>query len=63
MSSPYPSLRTVDLPIPATWDIKPPTGLQTALETFFKPLQTTHPGMIRFGKSRKFSPFQRFDHK
>jgi hypothetical protein len=63
MSSPYPSLRTVDLPIPATWDIKPPTALQTALETHFKPLQTTHPGMIRFSKSNKFSPFQRFDHK
>uniref|UniRef100_A0A6C0ANG0 Protein kinase domain-containing protein n=1 Tax=viral metagenome TaxID=1070528 RepID=A0A6C0ANG0_9ZZZZ len=63
MSSPYPSLRTVELPYPVTWDIKPPMGLQTALESHFKPLQTTHPGMIRFGKSSKFSPFQRFDHK
>jgi len=63
MSSPYPSLRTADLPSPAIWDIRPPPALQTALETHFKPLQTTHPGMIRFGKSSKFSPFQRFDHK
>lgn len=63
MSSPYPSLRTVELPAPVIWDIRPLSGLQTALETHFKPLQTTHPGMIRFGKSSKFSPFQRFDHK
>ena len=63
MSSPYPSLRTAELPAPAIWDIKPPVPLQTALETHFKPLQTTHPGMVRFGKSSKFSPFQRFDHK
>jgi len=63
MSSPYPSLRTVELPDSVTWDIKPPAALQAALETHFKPLQTTHPGMIRFGKSSKFSPFQRFDHK
>ena len=63
MSSPYPSLRTMDLPCPVTWDVNPPLALQTALETHFKPLQTTHPGMIRFGRSNKFSQFQRFDHK
>jgi hypothetical protein len=53
----------MELPCPVTWDIKPPLTLQTALETHFKPLQTTHPGMIRFGRSNKFSQFQRFDHK
>ena len=62
MSSPYPSLKTAELPIPQIWDVKPPVALQAALETHFKPLQTTYPGMIRFGKSSKFSPFQRFDH-
>jgi len=63
MSSPYPSLQTVELPAPQIWTINPPADFQSALETRFKPLQTTYPGMIRFGKSNKFSPFQRFDHK
>jgi len=63
MSSPYPSLQTVDLPCPVIWDVRPNSALQAALETRFKPLQTTYPGMIRFGKSNKYSPFLRFDHK
>jgi len=63
MSSPYPSLQTADLPCPVIWDVKPNSALQAALETRFKPLQTTYPGMIRFGKSNKYSPFLRFDHK
>lgn len=63
MSSPYPSLQTRGLPGPEIWDIHPPTELQTALETIFKPLQTTYPGMLRFGKTKKQSPFLRFDHK
>ena len=62
MSSPYPSLQTMDLPSPAIWEIKPSPSLQAALETRFKPLQTTYPGMIRFGKTKKYSPFLRFDH-
>ncbi len=53
----------MDLPSPVIWDIPPPVALQNALESHFKPLQTTHPGMIRFGKSNKFSQYQRFDHK
>jgi hypothetical protein len=63
MSSPYPSLQTVNLPSPAIWEVKPNPEFQAALETRFKPLQTTYPGMIRFGKSNKYSPFLRFDHK
>ena len=63
MSSPYPSLQTADLPIPQIWDITPPPAFQAALETRFKPLQSTYPGMLRFGKSNKQSPFLRFDHK
>jgi len=63
MSSPYPSLQTVELPSPTLWDIKPSVEFQNALESRFKPLQTTYPGMIRFGKSNKYSPFLRFDHK
>ena len=63
MSSPYPSLQTAELPSPSLWDIKPSTEFQTALESRFKPLQTTYPGMVRFGKSNKNSPFLRFDHK
>jgi hypothetical protein len=63
MSSPYPSLQTVNLPSPAIWEVKPTPEFQAALETRFKPLQTTYPGMIRFGKSNKYSPFLRFDHK
>ena len=63
MSSPYPSLQTMELPCPQIWDIKPPVDFQAALESKFKPLQTTYPGMIRFGKSSKYSPFLRFDHK
>ena len=62
MSSPYPSLQTMDLPCPVIWDIKPGVALQAALETRFKPLQTTYPGMIKFGKTNKYSPFLRFDH-
>jgi len=53
----------MDLPSPQIWDIKPPSEFQAALETKFKPLQTTYPGMIRFGKSSKYSQFQRFDHQ
>jgi hypothetical protein len=63
MSSPYPSLQTVELPNSETWEIKPTPQLQDALEMRFKPLQTTYPGMIRFAKSNKLSPFLRFDHK
>ena len=63
MASPYPSLQTVDLPSPVLWDCKPTPEFQAALETRFKPLQTTYPGMIRFGKSNKYSSFLRFDHK
>lgn len=63
MSSPYPSLQTVELPSPSIWTIKPPVEFQNALETRYSPLQTTYPGMIRFGKSNKYSPHQRFDHK
>lgn len=63
MSSPYPSLQTADLPAPVIWDSKPTPSLQAALETRFKPLQSTYPGMIRFGKSRKHSSFLRFDHR
>lgn len=63
MSSPYPSLQTVELPNSETWEIKPAPELQTALESRFKPLQTTYPGMIRFAKTNKLSPFLRFDHE
>lgn len=63
MSSPYPSLQTMELPSPQVWTIKPPAEFQDALETRYSPLQTTYPGMIRFGKSNKYSPYQRFDHK
>ena len=63
MASPYPSLQTADLPSPVIWECKPNPILQNALETRFTPLQTTYPGMIRFGKSKKYSPFLRFDHK
>ena len=63
MSSPYPSLQTKALPPPVIWEVNPPSQLQEALETRFRPLQTTYPGMLRFGKTRKQSPFLRFDHK
>jgi len=63
MSSPYPSLQTRALPTPDIWDIQPPRELQAALEARFKPLQTTYPGMLRFGKTKKQTPFLRFDHK
>lgn len=53
----------MDLPSPLIWDVKPNPSFQAALETRFKPLQTTYPGMIRFGKSSKYSPFLRFDSK
>lgn len=62
MSSPYPSLQTADLPTPEIWDIKPAVAFQMALETRFKPLQSTYPGMIRFAKTNKQSNFLRFDH-
>ena len=63
MASPYPSLQTVDLPAPVIWDVKPTPSFQSDLETRFKPLQSTYPGMVRFGKSNKYSPFLRFDHQ
>jgi hypothetical protein len=63
MSSPYPSLQTVELPNSETWEIKPTLELQESLELRFKPLQTTYPGMIRFAKSNKLSSFLRFDHE
>lgn len=63
MSSPYPSLQTKDLPSPAIWDIQPPPQLKGALETHFSPLQTTYPGMLKFSKTKKQTPFLRFDHK
>jgi len=53
----------MELPSPQIWTIIPPEDFQAALETKFKPLQTTYPGMVRFGKSNKYSPYQRFDHK
>ena len=62
MSSPYPSLQTADLPTPEIWDLKPAPAFQMALETRFKPLQSTYPGMIRFAKTNKQSNFLRFDH-
>ena len=62
MSSPYPSLQTADLPTPEIWDLKPTPSFQIALETRFKPLQSTYPGMIRFAKTNKQSNFLRFDH-
>lgn len=63
MSSPYPSLQTKALPLPAIWDIPPSANLRSALEPLFKPLQTTHPGMLRFSKTKKLGNFLRFDHK
>jgi hypothetical protein len=63
MSSPYPSLQSRQLPCPEVWDITPPPQLKGALEPLFKPLQTTYPGMIRFAKTSKQTPFLRFDHK
>ena len=63
MSSPYPSLQTRELPTPEIWDIPPPAELQAAMETRFKPFQTTYPGMLRFGKTKKQTSFLRFDHK
>jgi hypothetical protein len=62
MASPYPSLQTASLPSPVIWELKPPPALQNALQQRFTPLQTTYPGMIRFGKSKQYSPFLRFDH-
>jgi len=53
----------MELPNPQIWTVKPPSAFQTALETRYAPLQSTYPGMIRFGKSNKYSPYQRFDHK
>jgi hypothetical protein len=53
----------MDLPDPQIWDVKPPPSLQGALETRFAPLQSTHPGMVRFARSNKASPFLRFDHR
>ena len=49
--------------MPEIWEVKPSPEFKAALETRFNPLQTTYPGMIRFGKSNKLSPFLRFDHK
>ena len=63
MSSPYPSLQTRELPSPEIWEIELPHELRTALETRFKPLQTTYPGMLRFGKTKKQTSFLRFDHQ
>jgi len=63
MSSPYPSLQTRELPTPEIWDIPPPAEFQAAMETRFKPFQTTYPGMLRFGKTKKQTSFLRFDHK
>ena len=63
MSSPYPSLQTKTLPIPDIWEIQPPAKLRSALEARFTPLQTTYPGMLRFGRTKKLGNFLRFDHK
>ena len=63
MTSPYPSLQTADLPTPVLWEVKPAPMFQQSLETRYMPLQSTYPGMVRFGKSNKYSPFLRFDHK
>ena len=63
MSSPYPSLQTRDLPSSSIWDIQVPSKLKAALETHFSPLQTTYPGMLKFSKTKKQTPFLRFDHK
>lgn len=63
MSSPYPSLQTKELPSPSIWDIQVPSNLKAALETHFSPLQTTYPGMLKFSKTKKQTPFLRFDHK
>ena len=63
MSSPHPALRTMDLPEPTVWDSRPLPAIQEALESRFKPLQSTHPGMVRFARSNKNSPNLRFDHR
>ena len=63
MSSPFPSLQTKTLPIPAIWDIPPSAALRSKLELQFTPLQTTYPGMLRFSKTKKLGNFLRFDHK
>jgi hypothetical protein len=63
MSSPYPSLQTQSLPSPQIWEMEPPAALKSALESRFCPLQTTHPGLLRFGKTKKQSPFLRFDQR
>ena len=51
------------LPDPTVWEKEPPVHLRTTLETRFKPLQTTYPGMIRFARSKQYSSFLRFDHR
>ena len=43
--------------------MEPPAALKSALESRFCPLQTTHPGLLRFGKTKKQSPFLRFDQR
>ena len=63
MSSPYPSLQTKTLPSPVIWEIEPPAKLRSSLEALFTPLQSTYPGMLRFGKSKVPGNFLRFDHK
>jgi len=63
MSSPYPSLQTVSLPSPALWDMTPSASLQESLRPLFDPIQSTHPGMLRFSKTKKKGTFLRFDNK
>ena len=65
MYHPYPGLQARDLPAPVIWEIPPSQALKSSLESRFSPLQTTHPGLLRFGKvkSKNQSPFLCFDHK
>ena len=64
MSSPYPSLQTASLPAPVLWELPPSTSLQDSLRPLFNPIQSTHPGMLRFCKEKKRTgTFLRFNNK
>ncbi len=53
MSTPHPALKTRDLPSPILSSVVPSESLQEALRQHFNPLQTTHPGMLYFAKSKQ----------
>ena len=61
MPSPYPSLQTASLPAPILWDLPPSAALHDSLRPLFNPIQSTHPGMLRFSKTNKTGTFLRFD--